>query len=241
VHLKTRFLIASVIVLLAYACGGDIDPVPEADNFKDPLLGIEDKGHIRFDAPQVGQRNYYVEFKAVKNNNGEISFSYLTDTVVMGIINKSTKGWEVTLHLTRGSNLVVQNPFSTMADSIFTYQAEIDSDSVRFKKQGLRYLSFIPLETKALPLNIPITAIDKADCEPELYYSIETWYTHSNFCTVLGKQYQSVIGYCDYTDMATDGLGILHNYQIEYGFTRIAWISAWSSNEAQGYDLVPRD
>lgn len=237
--MKAQSLLALSTVLFICACESDNDPA--IDTFKDPLLGIADKGHISFENPQVGQRNYYVQFKAIKTSNGDILFSYLADTVVMGIVSQTTKGWQVTQHLTRRSKLVTQNSISAMADSIFTYQMEIHSDSVRFKKKGLPYLSFIPVPAAALPLNVPAAAISKADCAPELNHSIEKWYTYSNSCMVLGREYDSVIGYRNYVDMATDGFGFVYDYQIENGFTRIAWISAWRSNEAEGYDLVSRN
>jgi hypothetical protein len=78
---NTRVVKYTLFILLALAllgCSSDdptISPGDPAQEKENPLEGLPDKGAIRFDNPEIGQRSFYVFFKASENHSNHKSAS----------------------------------------------------------------------------------------------------------------------------------------------------------------------
>src|SRR5262245_10528099 len=94
-----------ILSLFVLSCSTD-EPEPEViDDWEDPLEGLPDKGQIRFDSPEIGQRSRYVFFEATKKDyvSNEVTIKYRPDTLVLAIVGKEEDKFVIREFKTRGS------------------------------------------------------------------------------------------------------------------------------------------
>lgn len=224
-----------------------VDPVPEKEEpkeFIDPLAGFPDEGPVSFENPVVGQRSYYVLFEAVKTGDN-INFQYKPDTLVFAITKKESGVWVVTEFLTEGSNSRVKpegSYFGAWGDTLFLSNLEFESDSIHFYKDPDKlFVSFASHREQKFPLQPVADNVRKnPDGLPVFGASGTRWMEYTENLTVLGKTFPRLNMYFDYTEMSTDGYGYTYVYDSSDGLVRSAWVNYWSSDEAAGWDLLPR-
>lgn len=235
--LGMKICFALLFVVLFAGCSSD-EPVknnPE-DTWEDPLEGLPDKGQIRFDNPEVGQRSRYVFLKATKDNvTKEVTITHVADTLVLAITGKEADKWVIREFIAPGSENLEYD-----AQEVIRY-LKIDADSAYFTRPSLYIFSWIFLHDKrTIPLK-PVTdpAPVNPDCLPTFGYEskISTKYT-INY-SQLGQTYSHLNNYFDYIDMTGDGHGFMYAYGPNYGLVRWAWVSAWTQDKAEGWDLIP--
>jgi len=225
------------IAFVAVACSSD-EPTKITDNWIDPLEGLPDKGPIRFDNPEVGQRSRYVYFKALQDMvTKDVTFTYDPDTLILGITAKEYDKWVIREFISKGS----QNLTSPENREVINYLL-IDSDSAHFS--GPTNGDFFSWVFPGMKLAIPLQPVgDPAplnpDCIPLFDYDTKIWTQYTIDYTQHGQTFHHLNDYFDYTEMAGDGLGLMYAYGPAYGIVRWTWVSAWEQNEANGWDLVP--
>ena len=57
--------------------------------------------------------------------------------------------------------------------------------------------------------------------------------------TQLGQTFEHLNIYMDYSEIATDGAGLMYVYRPSSGFVRMTAYNPWGNN-ALGWDLIPR-
>jgi hypothetical protein len=239
------FLIIAIGFL--FACSSD-DPQVIEDPLKvpdDPLKGLPDKGPIRFDDPQIGQRSHYVFFKATENNTThEVTFDYIPDTLVLAITDKEVDKFVVKEFLTNGSNSKTSDNGSwvSVAKSVFVRHLVVNSDSAYFFKPAeADPFSFVFVgESRTIPL-LPVgdPAPLNVDCLPELDYASTLWMQYTVNYSQFGQTFEHLNNYFDYRPMSTDGSGFMYAYGPSFGLVRWTWVSYWSLGHADGWDLIP--
>src|SRR5688572_23543357 len=211
-YLKTRIVKYTLLLVLALTflgCSSEdpgISPDPEYKK-ENPLEGLADKGAIRFDKPEIGQRSFYVFFNASENNNTqEISFDYFADTLVLAITGQEANKWIVKEFMTEGSTSVTSDDghWGSIADSVITTHLEVDADSAYFSKaQGAIPISFVFAGVStAFPL-LPVgdPAPLNADCLPILDYESRSFMQYAVNYSQFGQTFEHLNIYFDYTPM----------------------------------------
>jgi hypothetical protein len=236
-----KHLLIVILGLALLACSSD-DPQIVED--KDPLKGLPDNGPIKFDNPQVGQRSFYVFFKASKNNTQEVTFEYIPDTLVLAIVGKEADKWIINEFLAKGSDSKTSEngAWSSLADSVITRHPEVKADSAFFSRPaGVYPFSFVFVgESRTVPL-LPVEdpAPLNVNCMPKLEYASNLWMQYTVNYSQFGQTFQHLNNYFDYRPMGTDGLGFMYAYGPQYGLVRWTWVSYWSLDQANGWDLIP--
>jgi len=243
---NTRFVKYTLFILVALALLGCSSEDPEpALKRENPLEGLADKGAIRFDKPEIGQRSFYVFFKAsVDHSTHQISFDYLTDTLVLAITGQEADKWIVKEFLTAGSNSATTDDggWANVADSVGIRHLKVDADSAYFSKpQGNYSFSFVFVgASRTIPLKpVGDPAPLNVDCLPEFDFASTVWMQYTVNYSQFGQTFQHLNNYFDYRPMSTDGLGFMYAYGPSFGMVRWAWVSYWSLDEADGWDLIP--
>ena len=237
------FLIIAIGFL--FACSSD-DPQLNKDEIPDdPLAGLPDKGPVRFDDPQIGQRSHYVFFKATEDNTThEVNFDYIPDTLVLAITDKEVDKWVVKEFLTNGSNSKTSDKglWVTVAQSVFVRHLTVNDDSAYFFKPAeADPFSFVFVGvSRTIPLKpIGDPAPLNVACLPRLEYASTLWMQYTVNYSQFGQTFQHLNNYFDYRPMATDGSGFMYAYGPSFGFVRWTWVNYWSLGYAEGWDLIP--
>ncbi|HEX6893507.1 MAG TPA: hypothetical protein VF141_22500 [Chryseolinea sp.] len=236
-----KHLLTVILSLALLACSSD-DPQILTDD--DPLKGLPDKGPIRFDNPEVGQRSFYVFFKATKNNTQEVTFEYMPDTLVLAITGKEGDKWILNEFLANGSEskTSANGNWSSLADVVITRHLEVEADSAFFSRPaGADPFSFVFVgESRTVPL-LPVEdpAPINVNCMPKLAYASTLWMQYTVNYSQFGQTFQHLNNYFDYRPMATDGSGFMYAYGSQHGLVRWTWVSYWSLDYANGWDLIP--
>jgi len=247
---NTRVVKYTLLILLALTflgCSSEdptISPDPEYKK-ENPLEGLADKGAIRFDKPEIGQRSFYVFFNASESNTThEISFDYFADTLVLAITGQEADKWIVKEFLTEGSNSVTSDDghWGSVADSVIIRHLEVDADSAYFfRPQGTDPFSFVfvgaSIAFPLLPVGDPAPL--NANCLPILDYESTSFMQYAVNYSQFGQTFEHLNIYFDYTPMNGDGSGFMHAYGSSFGIVRWTWVSYWSLGHADGWDLIP--
>jgi hypothetical protein len=221
-----------ILAILALACSSE-EPV---NDWADPLKGLPDKGPIRFDNPEIGQRSRYVSFTAIQDMvTKNVTFTYDPDTLVLGVTAKESGKWVIREFISKGSQNLASSE-EAVVSHLF-----IDSDSAYFSAPASdHFFSWIfPGLKRAIPLQpVADPAPLNPDCLPFFGYDTKIWSQYTIDYTQHGQTFNHLNDYFDYTEMAGDGLGLMYVYGLPYGIVRWTWVSAWEQNEANGWDLV---
>jgi len=228
------FLMLAVLVL---ACSSD-EPVVIEETWDDPLEGLPDKGAIRFDNPEVGQRSRYVLFQATKKDytSNEVTINYRPDTLVLAIVDKEGDKFVIREFKARGSeNLPLE-------EEIVTRHLSVDSDSAYFSRPTTPFT--VSLVFVGDQMNIPLQPVSdpaplNPDCLPLFGYDTKVWMQYTTNYSQFGQTFHHLNDFYDYTEMAGDGLGLMYAYGPSYGLVRWTWVSAWEQTKAEGWDLLP--
>jgi hypothetical protein len=236
-QLGMRIYFPLLFVLVFAGCSSDEPTKAPDDEWEDPLEGLPDKGPIRLDNLEIGQRSRYVYFEATRNlPGGDVSLSYVPDTLVLAITGKESNKWVVREFMTPGSeNLAFE-------DEVVLRHLSVDSDSAYFTKPLNAYVfSWIFLhDARTIPLK-PVTdpAPLNPDCLPIFGYESDISVQYTTDYSQLGQTFHHLNDYFDYTEMKTDGHGFMYAYGPTYGLVRWTWVSAWTQDKAEGWDLLP--
>ena len=223
-----------ILALLTVACSSEEPTI--VDDWVDPLEGLPDKGPIRFDNPEIGQRSRYIYFTAIQDMvTKNVTFTYNPDTLVLGITAKESDKWVIREFISKGSENLVS------PDEDVINHLSIDSDSAYFSAADSHFFSWVFTGAKlAIPLQ-PVAgpAPSNPNCMPLFGYDTRIWTQYTIDYTQHGQTFDHLNDYFDYTEMAGDGLGLMYAYGPPYGIVRWTWVSAWEQNEAGGWDLIP--
>lgn len=216
--------------------------------FIDPLEGLPDEGELNFTAPEVGQRSRFVLFKATYSyETAAATFTYQPDTLVVAITEKKTDRWIVKQFLTAGSDSRVNkyNGFwGNMVDSVFQSNLKLENDSIYFYRDPedwfITYAFPRPQKFPLSPVSGEAPERDNAwplftGSNPTRWTAFITNYDHR------GKVFPRLNIYFNYTETGFDGWGYTYVYGPSDGLVRIAWVYAWTLNEAAGWDVIPRE
>ncbi len=234
---RFKWLFFSIITFVGCESEGLLPKIISIE-FKTPLEGLPNKGRIRFDNPEVGQRNFYLKFEATKGTGTSgPQFNYKNDTLVYAITGKVGDKWILKEFMTVGS---VSNAILTDIDTaVVTHFMQIDTDSIHFTMPAGGFIRFSPVGSD---LSLPFVVsdeIENKDCLPIFEYRSSIWSAYTLNHTQFGEHFDYLLNYFDYTDMSGDGYGYTFVYANQTGLTRMAWISAWDIWDADGWDLLP--
>ena len=225
-----------ILAFLALACSSE-EPAIITDDWEDPLKDLPDKGPIRFDTPEIGQRSSYVLFNAHQDMaTMNITVSYDPDTLVLAITGKESDKWVIREFMTKGSTN------DALADEVIIRHLSLDSDSAYFfKPQNAFHVSWVFIGDR---MSIPLKPVSdpaelNPDCMPFFGYDTNVWTQYTVNYTSHGQTFDHLNNYYDYREMAGDGLGLMYAYGPAYGIVRWTWVSAWVQYSAQGWDLIP--
>jgi len=242
---KTFLII--VLGLALFSCSSD-EPTPKTNDpqYEDPLEGLPDKGPVRFDNPEIGQRSYYTFFEATEDNSShEVSFNYTADTLVLAITGQESGKWIVKEFLTQASNSKTSDDgyWSSVPDSVIVRYLEFENDSVYFSKPTeADPFSFVFVGNK---ITLPLSPVDdpaplNPDCLPMFGLGSTIWMQYTVNYSQHGQTFDHLNNYFDYRAMTYDGLGFMYAYEPSYGIVRWTWVSYWSWDQANGWDLIPK-
>jgi len=211
----------------------------------DPLKGIPDEGPLQFDNPAIGQRSYYVFFKAFRDNGtNNARYEYTTDTLVLGIAGKESDRWILKEFLTPGSQSIQTNKGYFKTDSVYVTLFQLTPDSIIFSRPSNSLFStyfFTFYENNRLSLSLaPVTEPAKQNpaCSP--FFSL--WPDTMGYAldySQLGQTFDHVNIYVDNTKVELDGAALMYVYGHTYGFVR-ATVHVELIQLLVGWDLAPR-
>jgi hypothetical protein len=211
----------------------------------DPLKGLPDAGPVRFDNPAIGQRSYYVLLKASVNGaTHEVVYEYGPDTLVIAITGKNASQWIMKDFLTPGSYSIQTDKGTFSFDSVFVTLLEINADSIAFTRPANDiYSTYFFIFSYDGRLAFPLALVSEPsqqnpDCSPYFYLDHEPMAYALNY-TQLGQTFDHLNVYMDYSEIATDGAGLMYIYGPSSGFVRMTAYNPWGNN-ALGWDLIPR-
>ena len=211
----------------------------------DPLKGMPDAGPLQFDNPSIGQRSHYVLLRAyVDEATNKVRYEYDTDTLVVAITGKKGSEWIVKDFLTPGSYSIQTDKGTFNFDSVFVTLLDIDSDSIAFTRHAsdiysTYFFNFSYDGRLVLPRgSISEPAPQNPDCSPYFYLDAEPMVYALNY-SQLGQTFDHLNIYMDYSEIETDGAGLMYVYGHSYGFVRMTAYNPWGNN-ALGWDLIPR-
>ncbi len=241
-----------LISLLLFNCTDDSSPYapPPAPAKPNPLEGLPDMGRIRFDEPMIGQRSYYVFFDVEYNYQmKKAAFQYSSDTLVLAITGKEAENWVLKDFLTDGSLSKESNSggyWTGWADSVFVCHLRMDADSIYvLRPPQVDFFSFIFHVLHGRKIKYPISLISEPaplnpSCLPFDHPSGGEFMEYTLNYTQLGQTFDHLNNYFDNRAMPTDGLGYMYAYSPSVGIVRTTWVNPWTSNKANGWDLVSK-
>lgn len=211
----------------------------------DPLKGLPDAGPVRFDNPGIGQRSYYVYFRAIEDKTTKaVSYEYSTDTLVLAITEKKGSRWVMKDFLTAGSYSIQTKKGTFNYDSVFVTLLEIEADSMVFTRPAPDiYSTYFFTFNRNGRLSFPLPpvsdpAAQHPGCSPFFSFSSDTMAYVLNYVQ-LGQTFDHLNIYMDYSQVELDGAAITFVYKPSKGFVRTTWFNPmfW---DAGGWDLIPR-
>jgi hypothetical protein len=232
-----RVVAIIALITLSNSCSDDA-PVPLSEERPDPLNGLPDAGPVRFDNPVIGQRSYYVFFRAYnKTDTEDIRFEYTTDTLVMAVTGKESDRWILKEFITEGSTFL-------SSDTVFTLSLRIESDAASFSgpSDGSYYSNFFAIR-HGESIKFPMVLIaepsnENPTCSPFASINSNEMEFSRNY-TQFGQTYEHVNIYQDYSATATDGPGLMYVYSPANGFVRMTVFNPWVYDPVTGWDLIP--
>ena len=211
----------------------------------DPLKGIPDEGPLQFDNPAIGQRSYYVSFKAfldIATKNAR--YEYVTDTLVLGIAGKESDHWILKEFLTPGSYSIQTKKGDFKTDSVYVTLIQLTPDSIIFSRPSTTlfstyFFTFYGNNRLSLPL-VPVTEPAKQNptCSPFFSLWPDTMGYSLNY-SQLGQTFDHLNIYVDNTEVELDGSTLMYVYGHSYGFVR-ATVQSELIQNLKGWDLAPR-
>ncbi len=236
-----RFFVTFLILSVVCSCS---DEGPVSKKWQDPLEGLPDNGPVRFDEPAIGQRSYYVSFRATNDFISEnVQYEYITDTLVLAITGKESVGWIVNEFIAEGSTSRQSADDDTPLDSVYVTMLQIDADSIYIGNlSGESYYSnFFGIRGNSL-FKLPLSLVAEPSkqnptCSPFASRNADTMEYSINY-TQLGQTYDHLNVYADNSMTATDGPALMYVYSPSYGFVRMSAINPWVPDEATGWDLI---
>jgi hypothetical protein len=236
-----RLLIALLLLCFIVSCSDD----ESRKVWPDPLEGLPDEGPVRFDDPAIGQRSYYVSFKAFDDDAIEsVKYENHTDTVVLAITGKESVHWIVKEFLTEGSTIRQASDDSSL-DSVYVTMLRIDSDSIYLgNPSGEPYYSYFFAIRRDDLFTLPLSLITEPakqnpTCSPFSSRNADAMEYALNYAQ-LGQTFDHLNVYADNSMTALDGPALMYAYAPSYGFVRMSVISPWIPDKATGWDLHPR-
>jgi len=243
-----RISILFVMTLSILSCSDVEKPSPiEPPTFIDPLKDLPDEGDINFEDLKVGQRSRFVQFEMTYSyETKETNVTYLTDTLVVAITEKNEDHWIVKEFLTQNSisRTDKSSGWGTMIDSIFQSNLSLEGDSIHFYRNPEDwFVTFAFHQEQKFPLSLisdegpennsglPLFSISNASRWTEYLKN----YNHYDIV------FPRLNIYFNYKEVAFDGWGYTYVYGPSNGLIRVAWVSAWTTNEADGWDFIPRE
>lgn len=232
-HLCLRFFCCLVLLVSFTAC--DLIFAPN-DSTNETATS-----RLRFDTPAIGQKSTYIALRA-KNyfNPDSIAFEYLTDTLVVEIVDQTDDFFVINEYLTPGSASRHGMGNESFPDSTFTYQIKVTGGTLRVMDIGNDYVQsrLFQFYNRTVPLN--------AIAAPEV--DIRGWKTSFPYCECynegfttnyeqLARRYDRLNVVMDDVDMQLDGVGHTFLYSKKYGLVRKTVVSWWTQ-EGQGWDLL---
>jgi hypothetical protein len=226
-----------MLIMLLNSCSNDA-PVPIVEEKIDPLKGLPDEGPVRFDNLIIGQRSYYIYFRAFnKTDTEDIRFEYKTDTLVIAVTGKESDRWILKEFITEGSTF-----FSS--DTVFTLSLRFESDVALFAEpsDGSYYSNFFAIRNGE-SIGFPMILIaepskENPTCSPFASINSNEMEFARNY-TQFGQNFEHVNIYQDYTATATDGPGLMYVYSPADGFVRMTVFNPWVYDQVTGWDLIP--
>jgi hypothetical protein len=211
----------------------------------DPLKGLPDEGPVQFDNPVIGQRSYYVFFRAFQEapaNN--VRYEYITDTLAVGISGKNATHWILKEFFTAGSYSfqTAEGGFNT--DSVYVTLMQIKGDSINFIRPSPELYStyffyFEIVDRLAFPLSkASDPAPQNPTCSPFFDHSFSGMEYALDYAQ-LGQTFDHLNIHADYSRIESDGPGLMYVYGSSHGFVRRTGFNPWTG-EAAGWDLIPR-
>ena len=236
-----RTLVAIFLLSSLVNCSDD---VPDSKRWKDPLEGLPDNGPLRLDEPSIGQRSYYVSFRATNDFTTEdVQYKYFGDTLVLAITGKQSDYWIINEFMSQGSAFRLSLEDDSYLDSVYVTTLRIDSDSIYFgDPSGKSYFSyFFGIQANSL-LKLPLALVtepakENPACSPFSSRNADSMEYSLNY-TQLGQPYDHLNVYADNSMTATDGPALMYAYSPSYGFVRMSAINPWVADTAAGWDLV---
>jgi hypothetical protein len=228
------FLVLLILSTFLMSCDDEESAVKEK---KDPLAGLPDEGPVHLDNPVIGQRSYYIRFRAFdKTDTEDIRFDYTTDTLVLAVTGNESGKWLLKEFITEGSTTL-------SSDTVFLLSLVVDSDSASFAgpSGGPYYSNFFgipPGESLKFTMDlIAEPAIQNPTCSPfASRYSNDMEFA-LNY-TQFSQTFDHLNIYQDYSATATDGPGLMYVYAPAHGFVRMTVFNPWVYNEVTGWDLI---
>ncbi|MEQ9297102.1 MAG: hypothetical protein RIF33_00995 [Cyclobacteriaceae bacterium] len=222
------------------ACGDDSDLPSEVQKevWVDPLGELPNLGRVSFQQPQVGQRSSYLEFEENYNRpTGTASTTYTGDTLIMGILGIRGDTLEIVEYYSQFSPIEDFGSDASGERILYLSTELLLGDSLYIRPlQGYSHIfllnPFLPLTDRLDTLAQHISTIPVYDL------NAQAWMARVDEYAVGEVRLDSLIVYFDYTNMATDGLGLCSLYSIDLGVIRSAYINPWDSNKSNGWDLL---
>jgi len=212
--------------------------------WKDPLKGLPDKGPIQFENPEIGQRSYYVHFRAsIDRNTNEVRYEYSDDTLALGISGKNTTHWILKEFFTAGSySFHASDGYNT--DSVYVSHLQINTDSISVSRPAIllysTYFFMLEYDVRQAFTLAPVTdpSEQNKNCSPFFNRSSDRMEYTLDY-NQNGKIYDHLNIYSNYSKTEVDGEGMMYAYSSSDGFVRRSAYNPWTDT-AGGWDLVPR-
>lgn len=234
-----------IVVLLFYLLVGCNDD-ETTRIWPDPLEGLPNAGPLKFDAPAIGQRSYYISFRGVKDGTSEtVRYEHTNDTIVLAITGTESNRWIVKEYLTPGSDIRQAAGEDASLDSVFVTRLMIDTDSIYFgDPTGAPYYSYLFAISKNDFFSLPMSLIDEPatqnpSCSPFIARKSDEMQYALGY-TLFGQTFDHLNIYPDNSMTATDGPALMYVYAPEYGIVRMSVINPMAPERATGWDLVSR-
>lgn len=232
-----------VVLFLSFLIGCNDDETTRT--WPDPLEGLPDNGPLRFDAPAIGQRSYYISFRGYKEPNSQsVVYEYTRDTLVLAITGQESNYWIIKEFLTLGSDIRQAAGADASLDSVYVIRLKTDTDSVYLgDPTGKSYYSYFFAIDQNKLFSLPLSLIDEPaaqnpTCSPFIARNSDAMQYALNY-TQKGQTFDHLNIYADNSMTATDGPALMYVYGKAYGFVRMSVINPMVSERATGWDLVP--
>lgn len=226
-----------LVVSFLFACEEEI-PTPQVEeapltsNFVPlPPLDEGEEANISFEGPRVGQESKYVGFSAIQGRDGRGfgHFQYTGDTMSVKIIDRNNFTFILEIR-------------STASEVVDYYDMARLDDRVSFKLRGSderTHLFMTPVDIHLGAIESPVV---NTEIEQFTNKTCSEWPCLTSITSheQLGKTYDQLNVYSDFSAMARDRLGIYVLYSADVGYVRWVRMSSVSPSR-NGWDLLSRE